>query len=63
MTENQKIVRAILDQYGIDPAYQPTEYMADMSIRALECENILRIEIDSNGVIKIEFYEDEPSPI
>jgi hypothetical protein len=63
MTENQKMVRAILDQYGIDPAYQPTEYMADMTIRALECENILRIEIDPDGVLNIEFYEDEPSTI
>jgi len=63
MTENQRMVRAILDHYGIDPNYQPSENMADMTIRALECENILRIEIDPHGVIKIEFYEDEPSTI
>lgn len=63
MTECQRLVRAILDQWGIDPAYRPTEHMADMTIRALECENISAVQIDPMGIIKIEFYDDEPSTI
>lgn len=63
MTENQRLVRAILDKWGIDPQYQPTAHMADMTITALECENILTVQIDPMGIIKIEFYEDEPSTI
>jgi hypothetical protein len=63
MTENQIIVRAILDQWGIPENYIPTENMADMTVRALECENILNVRINEHGVIEIEFYEDEQSTI
>lgn len=63
MTENQQRVREILSHWGINEDYVVTEHMADMTIHALECENILRVFVDDRGVLEVEFYEDEQSTI
>ena len=63
MTNNQLIVRTILDQWGIDPNYQIEEHMADMTVHALECENIASVKLTPTGVLEIEFYDYEPGTI
>ena len=63
MTENQLRVRKILTRWGINEDYEVTAQMADMTVYALECENIQRVFIDDRGVLEVEFYEDEQSTI
>jgi hypothetical protein len=63
MTKNQLKVREILTHWGINADYEVTPHMADMTIHALECENIQCVFIDDHGILKVEFYEDEQSTI